>query len=98
MTPIAPATGGVRIRIHVQPRASTTEVSGLHGDAIKIRLHAPPVDGAANEALVRFLADRLDVPRGAVTLESGHTGRAKVVRVEGVTVEMVSGRLVTGGH
>jgi uncharacterized protein (TIGR00251 family) len=98
MTPIAPAPGGVRIRIHVQPRASTTEVSGLHGDAIKIRLHAPPVDGAANEALVRFLADRLDVPRGAVTLESGHTGRAKVVRVEGVTVKMVSARLVTGGH
>ena len=98
MTPITPVPGGVRIRIHVQPRASTTEVSGLHGNAIKVRLHAPPVDGAANEALVRFLADRLEVPRGAVTLESGRTGRAKVVRVEGVTVEMVSGRLVTGGR
>jgi len=93
MTPITPMPGGVRIRIHVQPRASTTEVSGLHGDAIKIRLQAAPVDGGANEALIRFLADRLDVARSAVTLESGHTGRAKLVRVEGVTVEVAAGRL-----
>jgi uncharacterized protein YggU (UPF0235/DUF167 family) len=51
------------------------------------------VDGGANEALIRFLADRLDVARGAVTLESGHTGRAKLVRVEGVTVEVAARRL-----
>jgi len=93
MTPITAVSGGVRIRIHVQPRASTTEVSGLHGGAIKIRLQAAPVDGGANEALIRFLADRLDVARGAVTLESGHTGRAKLVRVEGVTVEVAARRL-----
>ena len=55
--------GGIRIRIHVQPRASRTEIAGRHGDALKVRLAAPPVDGAANDALLDFIADRLGVPR-----------------------------------
>jgi uncharacterized protein len=75
----------VRIRIRVQPRASRTEVAGPYGDAIRIRLAAPPVDGAANEALERFLAASLDVPRTAVVLVSGQAGRSKVVEVRGVT-------------
>jgi uncharacterized protein (TIGR00251 family) len=77
--------GGTRIAIRVQPRASRTELVGLHGDALRIRLAAPPVDGAANEALVRFLAERLGVPRPAVELVAGHTGRAKIVLVHGLT-------------
>lgn len=77
--------GGVRIHLHVQPRASRTELTGRHGRALKVRLAAPPVDGAANEALLGFLAERLGVLRRAVTLERGHTGRAKTVRVDGVT-------------
>ena len=68
---IAPTTTGVRLRLHVQPRASRTEVAGHHGDAIKIRLAAPPVDGAANDALLRFLSDRLSVARSAVRVEAG---------------------------
>ena len=70
--------------MHVAPRARATAVAGRHGDALKIRLAAPPVDGAANEELIRFIAERLGVSRGAVTITSGRTGRRKTVRVEGV--------------
>jgi uncharacterized protein (TIGR00251 family) len=75
----------VTILVHVQPRAKRTEVVGWHGDAVKIRLAAPPVAGAANAELVRFLADRLDVPRASVTLVAGAAGRRKRVTVRGVT-------------
>lgn len=73
------------IVVHVVPRAKTTEVAGRHGDAVRIRLAAPPVDGAANEELVRFLAQRLDVPRRAVTIVRGASGRRKTVTIDGVT-------------
>jgi len=85
-----------RLTIQVQPRASRTEVVGLHGDAIKIRVAAPPVDGAANEALVRFLAERLGVPRSAVTITAGHGSRRKVVSVEGITAPEAAQRLQVG--
>ena len=71
--------------VHVQPRAPRTGVVGAHGDAVKIRLAAPPVDGAANEELVRFLAERLGVRRSAVTIVKGMTARRKTVRVAGMT-------------
>jgi uncharacterized protein len=85
--------GGVRIALHVQPRASRTEMVGLHGDAIRVRLAAPPVDGAANEALVRYLAERLGVARKAVRLVSGSSGRRKAVEVHGVEPEEAARRL-----
>jgi uncharacterized protein (TIGR00251 family) len=91
--PITTSSAGVRLHVRVQPRASSDEVSGVAGDVIRVRLTAPPVDGAANEALVRFLAARLDVSRSAVTLVSGHTGRTKVVEVNGLSAEEVSRRL-----
>lgn len=72
------------LTVHVVPRARTTAFAGHHGDALKIRLAAPPVDGAANAELVRFLAERLNVPRGAVTIAAGRTGRRKTVKIEGV--------------
>ncbi len=93
MSWIAATTGGVRLTLHVQPRASRTEVAGPHGDALKVRLAAPPVEGAANEELVRFLAERLKVPRSAVTLVSGMGGRRKVVVVAGVMEHQVRERL-----
>jgi hypothetical protein len=77
------------LTIHVQPRASRTEVAGWHGDAVKIRLAAPPVDGAANDALTAFLADRLAVPRSAVSLLGGATSRRKRVRIDGLLLEQV---------
>ena len=67
--------GGVFVRVHVQPRASRSEVVGLHGDALKVRLRAPPVDGAANDELLRFMAESLGIRRENVTLVSGATSR-----------------------
>ena len=84
---ITATPSGVRIRFHVQPRSSRTELSGKHGNAFKLRLHAPPVDGAANAALLRFVADRLGVPVRAVALARGATSREKIVTVEGIAVE-----------
>ena len=81
--------GAVRFGVRVQPRASRSEVAGLHGDALKVRVHAPPVDGAANEAVVAVVAEALGVPRRAVRIVSGETGRSKVVEVTGVGAEAV---------
>jgi uncharacterized protein len=75
---------GVILNLHIQPGAKKTEVVGLHGDALKIRLAAPPVDGKANDALVAFLAKKLGAGRTAVELVSGQTSRAKRVRVAGI--------------
>lgn len=65
----------------------------MTGDAIRLRLTAPPVDGAANEALIRFLAASLSLPRSAVELVSGHTGRTKLVAVAGISVEEAGRKL-----
>ena len=80
--------------VHVVPRARRTEVSGWHGDAIKVKLAAAPVDGAANAELVRFVAERVGVPQGAVTIASGATARRKTVAVEGVAADAVARALL----
>jgi uncharacterized protein (TIGR00251 family) len=77
----------VVLTLHIQPGAKTTGFAGRHGDAMKIRLAAPPVDGKANAALTKFLADYCAVPKAAVTLVSGQSARAKRVRVEGLSPE-----------
>jgi hypothetical protein len=84
------------LAVHVQPRAARTEVAGRHGEAIKIRLKAPPVDGAANDELIRFVAERLGLPRAAVELVGGATGRAKRLRITGAgdTADAVYRRLI----
>ena len=69
------------LTLHVQPGARKTEVAGIHGDALKIRLAAPPVDGKANAALIAFVAERLGVSKSAVSLKSGQTSRRKVLEV-----------------
>lgn len=79
----------VRVSIHVQPRAARSEIVGLHGAALKVRLQAPPVDGAANEALVTLLAERLGVARRAVRVVAGASSRAKTVEVDGTTEDAV---------
>ena len=83
---IVAVPGGVELSLHIQPRASRTELVGAHGDALKLRLAAPPVEGEANEELIRFLAKLLGVPKRAVTIVAGGTGRRKRVRVEGIGV------------
>lgn len=75
---------GVTIKVYVAPRSSSNKVVGVHHGALKVALTAPPVEGAANKALVEFLAKVLDVPRGSVSLASGEASRHKVVRVVGI--------------
>lgn len=79
----------VRFEVWVQPRASRTEVAGPHGEAIKIRLAAPPVEGAANAELIAFLARRLGVSKSAVRIVKGERGKNKLVEVAGVSEEQV---------
>ena len=73
------------VNVHVLPRASRAGVAGLLGDAVRIRLTAPPLENRANEALVRFLSNSLDVPRPSVTIVAGMRGRKKIVRVAGIS-------------
>ncbi len=87
---------GAILTVHVQPKASSTECVGLHGDAIKIRVAAPPVDGAANDELIRFLARRLSIPSSSVQIHSGAGGRHKRVLVKGATAQLVMTRLNLG--
>ena len=90
-------SNGLRFRVHVQPRASKSEIVGMHGDALKVRLTAPPVDSAANEALIALLAAALGVPRRDVQIVAGATSRAKVVEVAGVTPQQFE-QLATRAH
>lgn len=76
----------VRLTLHIQPGAKTTSVAGLHGDALKIRLAAPPVDGKANQALLAYLAERFAVPQRQVALKQGDTSRRKVVEISGSAI------------
>jgi uncharacterized protein (TIGR00251 family) len=79
----------VRITVRVQPRSSVTQVTGVFGDALRVRLTAPPVDGAANEALVELLSRTFDIPRRSITIVAGAGSRTKVVDLVGVTEERV---------
>ncbi|MFN2565794.1 MAG: DUF167 domain-containing protein [Gemmatimonadaceae bacterium] len=81
--------GRARVTVRVQPRASRSEVVGLHGDALRVRLTAPPVAGAANAALVELIAAALGVPRRSVRIVAGARSRGKVVEVDGVGVENI---------
>jgi uncharacterized protein (TIGR00251 family) len=87
--PITAAHGGVRFAVHVQPRASANELAGTHGDAVKIRLTAVPAEGAANEALVAFLAKSFAVPARSVRIVGGVHSRSKVVEIDGIAVDDV---------
>ena len=91
------ADGSVVLTLHIQPGAKKTELVGLHGEAMKIRLAAPPVDGKANTALCAFLAEFCGVPKSAVTLISGETSRAKRVRVAGASAGAVARLRTLGG-
>jgi hypothetical protein len=74
---------GFVLTLHIQPGAKQTTIVGLHGDALKIRLAAPPVDGKANAALIDYLAERLGIPRAAVEIVGGQQARSKRVRICG---------------
>ena len=80
---------GAVLNLRIVPRASKNAIQGEHGDALKIRLCAPPVDGAANAALIEFLAETFDLPRARVQLLSGATSRTKRVLLSGCPSSMV---------
>ena len=82
---------GVTFTVRVAPRATRTEVAGVHDGALKVRIAAPPVEGAANEELMRFLARALGVPTRAVEIVAGHTSKTKRVRVRGVAARQILG-------
>ena len=84
---------GVLLAVKLQPRASANEIGEPLGNELRIKVTAPPVDAAANEALLRLLAERLDCPRGRVELVRGHTSRHKVVKLHGISVETVLEKL-----
>ena len=90
---VSRCTSGVTFVVRATPRAGRTEIAGVRGGALVVRLAAAPVDGAANDALVAFLAETFDLPRRAVTILSGHTSRNKRVALAGIGEPEVSGRL-----
>jgi len=85
--------GAVRIAVRVSPRASQSTIEGVHGGALKVRIAAPPVDGAANDELVRTLAKVLRVPRSSIRIVSGERARSKVVEIAGMTAQIFRGRV-----
>ena len=84
---------GVSLAIKLQPRASANEIGEPLANELRIKVTAPPVDAAANEALIRLLAERLDCPRGRIELQRGHTSRHKVVKLHGFTAQEVLRRM-----
>lgn len=89
------ADGAVVIAIKAQPRASRTEIVGPFGEELKIKIAAPPVDSAANETLVEFLAKKLGCPRRAVVLVRGQSNTHKQVAIHGLTLDQVAAGLST---
>ncbi len=80
----------MRLSVRVQPRASRNEIAGMHGTALRIRLTAPPVDGAANDALISYLAGILGVARRSIRIVSGQSSRNKTLEIDGVSPERLA--------
>lgn len=87
------SNAGVSFAVKVHPRARHDAIMGELGDALKLALKAPPVEGKANEACIEFFAKLLKVPRSSITIASGQTSRLKVVRISGITAEQFRTRL-----
>jgi uncharacterized protein (TIGR00251 family) len=93
MFAVAETANGVTFAIKVHSRAKKNAITGELGDALKVSLTTPPVEGRANEACIEFFAKLLKLPRSSVTIASGQTGRNKVIRVAGLTAEQLRARL-----
>jgi hypothetical protein len=85
MVPVTESAKGITFAVKVHPRARKNAITGVVGDALKLALTAPPVDGRANQAVIEFFADLFAIPRSSVTIASGETSRNKIVRVAGVS-------------
>ena len=93
MIPVRDSAQGAIFTVRVQPRAKRNAIVAEMGDALKIALTAPPVEGKANQACIAFLAEVLDVPRSSVTIAAGDSSRNKLIRVSGITAAQVELRL-----
>jgi hypothetical protein len=91
--PVSAHPSGATIAIYAQPRASKTAVSGTYDQAVRLQVAAPPVDGKANEEIIRFLGKQLGVRKSKIEIISGHSGRRKVVLVRGGDPRMIRDRL-----
>jgi len=91
--PVHDSPKGVSFAVKVQPRARKNAITGSVGNALKLSLTAPPVDGRANQAVIEFLAELLEIPRSSVTITSGETSRSKVVRIAGLSQQAVKAKL-----
>jgi uncharacterized protein (TIGR00251 family) len=94
MIPIRDTPSGATFQVKVHPRAKKNAITGEIGDALKLALTAPPVEGRANQACIEFLAEVLNVPRSSVTIAAGESSRNKVVRVRGLAAAQVEERLL----
>jgi len=95
--PIREAGGGVSFAVKVHPRARKNAITGTIGEALKLSLTAPPVEGKANLAVIEFFADLFEIPRSSVTIASGQTSRNKIVHLSSVSAERVRGTLAAAG-
>jgi len=91
--PVRETANGVFLSIKVHPRARRNAITGTVGEAMKVSLTAPPVEGKANQAVVEFLADIFKIPRSSVTIANGETSRLKVIRIAGLSGDAVRQRL-----
>jgi uncharacterized protein (TIGR00251 family) len=93
MIPLKQTDKGIGFTVKVQPRARKNAITGSVGEALKLSLTAPPVEGKANQAVIEFLADFFDIPRSSVTITSGKTSRLKMVNIRGAGLDHLRQRL-----
>jgi uncharacterized protein (TIGR00251 family) len=93
MIPVHDTPKGATFQVKVHPRAKKNAITGELGDALKLALTTPPIDGRANEACIAYLAELLNVPRSSVTIAAGDTSRQKLIRVAGLSAAQVEARL-----
>ena len=93
MIPVQESAKGITFAVKVHPRARKNAITGVIGDALKLALTAPPVEGKANQAVIEFFADLFQIPRSSVTIASGETSRNKIVRIAGVSKPVLEQRL-----
>jgi uncharacterized protein (TIGR00251 family) len=93
LIPVHDTPAGASFQVNVHPRARKNAITGIVGDALKLALTAPPVEGRANEACIAFLAEFLNVPRSSVTIAAGASSRQKLIRVAGLTAAQLTEKL-----
>jgi uncharacterized protein (TIGR00251 family) len=92
---IRESASGLVVSLHVQPRARSTAFAGIHNGALKLKVQAPPVDDAANQAIVRFFSELLEIPKSRLLITSGAKSREKTLRIEGISLARFLGHLPT---